>query len=280
MSMEVERNGLPFKPGQKLPEDVASGLIGDGDPQEPVLPEDANRIIEEEKNRLLKDASLKKAELEPDSEKAQEQSPVESDEEAAANKSEVTCEVCGHKVGKKPQFEPTPQDMEDFFRAACFPDDSRFIKKYEIWGGKVVAWFRSRKPCEDDMLQEQLRKAFSWHMNDEKAIHLLCTKWCMAASLMRLEFKAGHKSKTIDYPEVTPDTYPPVSSDKFDAMETYMKIEMATPMGRAYRKIVSGMNSALSSALYSRYGEFLAITNILTAKSGNPDFTLATPPQQ
>jgi hypothetical protein len=102
---------------------------------------------------------------------AEKQEPAEVKEEEAAKKEEkvaekdapantvnpelvVFCPRCGWDMRQKFEVTPTDKDKEDFL--ATLLGGTRFKKKYELFGGRIVVTFRSLLAEENKLVYRQL----------------------------------------------------------------------------------------------------------------------------
>jgi 8-oxo-dGTP pyrophosphatase MutT (NUDIX family) len=284
----AENQGLPYKMGQKMSNAVAEKLV---------TPEELSSLpaLTIDQAKAQQDAAAKEMLEEarihppvpptppqiPDLPKQIAPPPGESAtgkpvEENTSEKKPEDCPRCGWRMGEALLDKPTPEDAHNFLRHITV-EDQDFHKCYEMFGGRIKVWFRTRQLELGDQLRHQHQlNYFSRYQGDPRFEVLDQQRLMMACSIVRLE-KYNEDGNTIDvreYPEVNDKNYPapPVEKDKT------LPPELATCVGRAENSIFNKMPEVLHMALFMSFKKYEAICAFLLSRSNDSDFYKATTP--
>lgn len=275
----VKRDGLPFKPGQKLPMEAAEGL-GTAIPVDKLKPVTANEIKVMEKKQV--EAATAAIETIPTPEKAESTEPVGDQEKFVLRSQALSklspeerealgladnvrrCQRCGHDLSKRVTEDPSPEDKHDFLRTLYTGD--RFTKSYSLFNGMVKVWFRARITSEGDDVIRQMHQDADIHRHDPALIQVRMTRLNMVCGLARMEWynEKGEMTNVVEYPEVDVKNYPP---DK-DIERTCVAL--------ADEKILQPLNEALYNAMFHVFMKFSILVETLFARAEDSDFWQAT----
>lgn len=274
--MAVKREGLPFKPGQKLPMEAAAAL-DTAVPVEKLKPATAEQIKTDEKKQLqaaitnIESVAIEKPEvvLTEDNKQAlrvQGLSKLSQDERTALGLIDDVrrCNRCGHDLSKKVTEDPTPEDKQTFLRALYTED--RFMKQYSLFNGMVKVWFRARDTRESDDVIKQLHKDVEIHRNDPSLIHVRITRLNLVCGLARIEWydENGDPVDVKDFPEVNKKNY--VSTDD----NTISCIQLAD------EQVLQPLNESLFNAIFHVFMKFTVLVEMMMSRAEDSDFWQAT----
>lgn len=273
----MKREGLPFKPGQKLPMDAAND-IATAVPVESLKPS-TKKELEADDRKYVKEsiANVESAVAAPVVEAAKELDEQEKtslraigmaklspeEREALGLLSDVRrCGRCGHDLSKRVIDDPSVEDKRAFLRS--LPNGDRFMKSYPLFNGIANVWFRTRLTDESDEVIRQLHLDVDIHRNDPSLIQVRLTRLNLVCSLARIEWldDDGEPNNIIDYPDVNTKNY------KDDSGRTCVAL--------ADEKVLKPFNDSMYNAIFHVFMKFSVLTEMLMSRAEDSDFWAAT----
>ena len=279
--------GLPFRPGQPISEQLADGLIPHEDQaaMEPLPPDELPDALEHQKAEALRQhvashaatprtGSTDAADPNPRTTDAGEpvsvsdvlqlgtaaQSPVEERRKAA-------CTKCGWDTRGDFNVEPTVADRQSFMRAVL--TEVPFEKTYTLLDGQLLVTFATPDVRHADIVAKHVRWQASIGNIDVRLLMVAGIRAAMAMSITRVEVRDGNGAvvKIDKYPSAIDEPHPPV---------TYRKTDDSA-CDRAHAAIFEKMSQIKYELIYRQYVLFERLCQKLQAHADDPDFWKATP---
>jgi hypothetical protein len=260
--------GLPIKPGQPIPEQVAEGLV---DPQ-------ALKNMQPVTKKQLEDDLKKMRENAADLKQAPAAAPTQAEPPAPAAPADHNpkyCPRCNWDQGLKYEVQISDEDKRAFCRFVL--TGGRFIKTYTIFDGLVRITFRSRTMVESEDVSSHVHwKARSGQLD----VHMLFVegnKMSLAYSIAKVETLGddGQYKELATYPDVTDESYP-VNTPKTPAGT--VPPDAPRVCKRAHDSIFAtrSVSEMHYNAIYNEFMKFDRLQEVLTIRGSEPGFLRAT----
>jgi hypothetical protein len=245
---------LPFTPGTKFDESNIPQHPGTNEQIEALL-NDVPVISAQNLSAVKNSVEIKQPEVA--SEKKEEVKPKEDKKE---NLLPITCSHCGWPVDDRDKTDPTETDKNVFVAATL--GQQRFVKTYQLLGGKFTVTFRSLTTNESDLVIKQLVK--DW--NDAKISGpsqsvAEALRYQMNLALAQIESETGLT------------TLPTLDEYTFDEPEkgATILVEFNTNLQNTVLK-----NEPTRRIIAKAYGHFIDTLSKLEAMAETPDFYQAS----
>lgn len=272
--MTETRDGMPLKPGEQVPANLAEGLVGpEALANAPTAPAaDKDKILSEELASALPQPGDKAAERPAEYDEA---STAEGDPNGLGRPPgvpESVCPKCGWNCSQKFEIDPSPLDRANFMRAALTA--GRFTKSYDMFGGRLRVTFRSRLVEESEDIAKHLQWEATRGNMDIRLLYVIANKMNMAMSIQRIEIfnEDGTLENTVDYPIPNDNLYPQLELENENDTDQSM-------CHRVHHKLFVAQNVSemTYNAVYRAFTMFDSLYEMLVARADDPDFWSATP---
>ena len=251
-----DRQGLPLKPGQRVDQGMADGLVG------------KDEIASAEGVQMSPEEFLEKNKQE-NAEKASSSRVSADKAEKEVEPPKKPCPRCGYDTKVPWKVEITDQDKQEFTRMVL--TGCPFTKTYEVMGGKMKIFFHDVSMEEEDNVTAHVRKQSGRIDMDVRMLYVIGMRMNLVYALSRLEIDdpddpAG--KKIVDYDGIRRNilSTPGVQEQIQKNPEDRCKILHDQMFNKEGAKV------GYYSLIYQEFCKFDTLYRVLVSRAQDPNF--------